>query len=97
MRAAASIVQEKDENILAGLQKRELNFNFRYRKQPAYPDSLWCRTAAAAAACYVSCHVRKPLKEKKKRLSLADMYFVGLLAFTAKSSLSCVPCVLALL
>ena len=42
MRAAASIVQEKDENILAGLQKRELNFNFRYRKQPAYPDSLWC-------------------------------------------------------
>ena len=24
----------KDENILAQLQKRELNFNFRYRKQP---------------------------------------------------------------
>ena len=26
--------KKEDENILAQLQKRELNFNFRYRKQP---------------------------------------------------------------
>jgi hypothetical protein len=26
--------KKKGENILAQLQKRELNFNFRYRKQP---------------------------------------------------------------
>ena len=62
MRAAASIVQEKDENILAQLQKRELNFNFRYRKQPPI------QIVYGACLGYVSCHVRKPLKEKREEI-----------------------------
>ena len=72
MRAAASIVQEKDENILAQLQKRELNFNFRYRKQP--PIQIVYGAELLLPACYVSCHVRKPLKEKKEEEIISCRY-----------------------